>query len=187
MDVAGKLINVTRDILSGKLNITFQIENEAIDELNDLAKLDRLNIVAKKFRKKRSLDANAYFHVLVGKLADKLIISKTRCKNLLICRYGQQEFLEDGKEYLIKSTVPISQMLEQELIHCQAFGCEYDEDGVEWISYRVFRGSHTLDTKEMSILIEGTVQECKDFGIETLTPKELDRMLSLWQTKDSAS
>ena len=181
MDTAGKLINVVRDITTGKLNVTFQIEDEPIEELNDLSKLDRLSIVIKQFRRKRSLDANSYFHVLCGKLADKLLISKTRCKNLLICRYGQQEFFDNGKEVILKSNIPASEMLEQELIHCQAFGCEYDDDGTEYISYRVFRGSHTYDTKEMSILIEGTVQECKDFGVETMTPDEIARLLGKWQ------
>lgn len=87
MDTAGRLINITRDIMSGRLNVTFQIENEPIEELNELSKLDKLDITAKKHRKKRSLDANAYFHVLVGKIADRLGISKTRCKNILIGRY----------------------------------------------------------------------------------------------------
>lgn len=182
MDVAGRLINVTRDILSGKLNITFQIESEPIDELNELAILERLNIVAKKFTKKRSLDANAYFHLLVGKIADKMGISKTRCKNILICGYGQQEFLDDGEQVVIKSNIPVDSMLEQEFLHCLPCGCK-EENGKEVVFYKVYRGSHTLNSKEFSHLLEGTVQSAKELGIETIPPKELQRMVSMWKPK----
>jgi hypothetical protein len=32
----------------------------------------------------------------------------------------------------------------------------------------------------MSILIDGTVQEAKDIGIETIPPAELQRMMERW-------
>ena len=35
----------------------------------------------------------------------------------------------------------------------------------------------------MSQLIDGVVQECKDGGIETLTPEELKSMLNEWGEK----
>ena len=181
MDTAGRLIKITRDIMSGRLNVTFQIENEPIEELNELSKLDKLDITAKKHRKKRSLDANAYFHVLCGKIADRICISKTRCKNILIGRYGQQEFLEEGQPVVLKTNIDVDKMLEQEFLHCAPCGCK-QENGIEVIFYKVFRGSHTYDTKEMSILIDGTVQEAKDLGIETIPPAELERMVSRWQS-----
>lgn len=183
MNAVGKLVNVTRDILSGRLNVTFQITTEPIDEINELAKLPEVDITAKKHRKKRSLDANAYFHVLVGKIADKLVISKTRCKNILIGRYGQQDFLEDGKPVVLKTNIPVSNMLEQEFLHCSPCGVK-EENGTEVVFYKVFRGSHTYDTKEMSILIEGTVQDAKELGIETIPPMELQRMMSAWKPRE---
>jgi hypothetical protein len=44
----------------------------------------------------------------------------------------------------------------------------------------VMRGSHTYDTREMSRLIDGTVEEAKELGIETLTPEQLERMKASW-------
>lgn len=181
MESTGKLVNITRDFMSGKLNITFQINNEPIEELNNLASINEVDIVAKKHRKKRSLDANSYFHVLVGKIADKLGISKDRCKNILIGRYGQQEFLEEGQPVVLKTNISVEKMLEQEFLHCSPCGCKH-ENGIEVIFYKVFRGSHTYDTKEMSILIDGTVTEAKDLGIETIPPAELERMVSKWRS-----
>jgi hypothetical protein len=34
----------------------------------------------------------------------------------------------------------------------------------------------------MSVLIDGTVSECKEQGIETLAPEELERLLKSWKT-----
>ena len=182
METVGKLVNITRDFMTGKLNVTFQLNTEPVEELNEFAKLDAIDIIAKKHRKKRSLDANAYFHVLVGKIADSMNppISKTRAKNLLIGRYGQQEFLEDGTPVVLKTNISVDQMLEQEFLHCFPCGCK-TENGTVVIFYKVYRPSRTLDSKEMSILIDGTVQECKLLGIETIPPMELERMVSKWQ------
>lgn len=180
METTGKLINITRDFVTGKLNVTFQISTEPVDELNAMAKLDAVDIIAKEHKKKRSLDANAYFHVLVGKIADKVGVSKPHCKNILIGRYGQQDFLDDGKPIIIKSNVSVEKMMEQEFLHTMPCGTKIEND-TEVVFYKVFRGSHTYDTKEMSILIEGTVQEAKDLGIETIPPAELERMVSKWR------
>lgn len=182
METTGVLTEVTMDIMTRKLNVTFQIDTQPIDDLNELALLDSLDIVAKKHRKKRSLDANAYFHVLVGKIADKMNISKTRCKNIMIGSYGQQEFLDDGQQVVLKSNIPVSKMLEQEFLHCVPCGAK-NENGTDVVFYKVFRGSHTYDSKEMSILIEGTVTEAKELGIETLSPAELERMTRMWGEK----
>lgn len=180
METEGKLVDVTRNIRSRKLHITFEIENEPIDELNDLAKLDKLNIIATQFKEKRSLNANAYFHLLCDKLADKLGISNHHCKNLLISSYGQKQY-EDGEIVTLRTNIPIEKMQEKEYLHCQPYDFEYDDDGNEYVCYYVCRGSHTYDTKEMSRLIEGTVQECSRQGIPTMTPKELERLVGKWR------
>jgi len=44
METTGKLLSATRDIVSGKLNITFQIDTAPVDELNSLAQLESLDI-----------------------------------------------------------------------------------------------------------------------------------------------
>ena len=52
-------------------------------------------------------------------------------------------------------------------------------DGVATF-YKIYRGSHTYDTKEMSVLIDGTVADAKELGIETLPPAELQAMKERW-------
>lgn len=59
------------------------------------------------------------------------------------------------------------------------------DDGKLYRVYIVMRGSHTYDTKEMSTLIDGVVQEAKELGIETMTPDEIERMKAAWQGNQS--
>ena len=181
MDSVGRIVNITQNFLNRKLQVTFEIDTSPVEELNSLTGID-LNVTAKKFRAKRSLDANAYFHVILGKIADQLNISKTKCKNILICRYGQQDFLDEGKPVIIKTNIDVEKMLEQEFLHCQPCGSKY-ENGSEVVFYKVFRGSHTYDSKEMSILIDGAVSEAKEMGIETMSPDQIKRMVSSWQSQ----
>ena len=73
-------------------------------------------------------------------------------------------------------------MIEREEIHTKCVKVEVENDK-EVYFYRIYRGSHTYNTKEMAQLIEGTIQECKAQGIETATPAELKQMQMLWEQK----
>lgn len=178
METTGRLTSVTKDILSGKLNVTFQIDTEPVEELNVLGKMEQIDIKADKHRKRRSLDANAYFHVLCGKIAEKMIVSKARMKNILICMYGQAELLPDGSPLIYKTNAPVEYMMELESIH--SIPVKYVDDAT---FYKIYRGSHTYDSYEMSKLIEGTVAEAIEKGIDVKTPDEIRRMVSAWQSK----
>ena len=50
--------------------------------------------------------------------------------------------------------------------------------------YRLIKGSSQYDTKEMSLFIDGIVSECKEQGIETMTPSELDQLKQSWKGYD---
>lgn len=184
MKLTGKISGLSTNFITNKLELTLEV-NEAgclTDGYGELAAAALLDIRIKKYRRRRSLDANAYFHVLVDKLADRLGISKPYCKNLMIGRYGQPLYISEDEtaEAVIKTNIPASQMMENESVHCMPCGSK-EEDGKELVFYKIFRGSSTYDTKEMSILIDGTVGECKGQGIETLSPEELEGMLAKWK------
>ena len=132
-------------------------------------------------REKRSLDSNAYFHVLADKLRLKLNVSMAYIKNHLIADYGQIEYV-DEQPLIYKTTAPEDYMMEQEYIHSKCVKVA-EENGKNVYFYRLYRGSHTYNTKEMAQLIDGTIQECKAQGIETATPKELEEMQRLWEMK----
>lgn len=184
MKLTGLFAGISKDYVTNKFLLTVRVNEDIAAGYEELKDLECLDISIEKHRRRRSLDANAYFHVLVGKIADKLRISKPRCKNILIGRYGQIEYLDDGVPAVIKTNVDVDQMLEQETLH--VVPCGVDRQGGKDINYfRIYRGSHTYDTREMSILIDGTVQEAKEQGIETMTPSEIERMKSAWQARKS--
>lgn len=131
-----------------------------------------VDVDIKEYKEKRSLNANSYFHVLVDKLRQKIRISFAACKNHLITSYGQIEYIGDTPA-TIKTNIEPEQMRELETLHCMQISVE-DEDGVYW--YRVYRGTHTYDSREMAMLIDGTIEECKAQNIETMTPNELLRL-----------
>ena len=51
----------------------------------------------------------------------------------------------------------------------------------EFTHYIIYKGTSEYNTKEMSIFIDGVVQEAKQLGIETKTPKELEEMKERWK------
>ena len=127
---------------------------------------------------KRSLNANAYFHVLVGKIAEKLHASTTEVHNWLIADYGQED--EDLGQITLEERIDWRRLDQIHLKPTPYFAFEGD---LAFRVYYVMRGSHTYNTKEMARLIDGAVTEAKELGIETMTPDELERLKASWQKK----
>lgn len=72
----------------------------------------------------------------------------------------------------IKTNIPADKMAQSETLHCKPIFVA----GTDAFWYRIYRGTHTYDSREMALLIDGTIEECKLQGIETLTPNELLRL-----------
>lgn len=140
-----------------------------------------LDIKITPWKAKRSLSANAYFHVLNDRLAKKLNISIARCKNILISRYGVPETI-DGEQIVYKSNAPVEYMIELETIHTMPVRVT-EENGKPVTFYRVYRPTHLYNTAEMATLLDGTIAECQEQGIETCTPQELERIKRAWNTQ----
>lgn len=177
IDYTGQLKDVQIDYITRKPILSFSI-NEVPGDLTVL-KGTELTIKVGKYRKARSLDANAYFHVLCDKIRQKRGISMAECKNDLITTYGQIWYLDDGVPFTYKTNADPEYIKEREEIHLK-YICTAD-DGAYF--YRAYRGSHTYDSSEMAQLIEGTIQEAKLEGIETATPEQIADMERLWEKK----
>lgn len=177
MKTTGKFLSAGLDYQTKKFNITFSLDYKPGDEeLERLRCAETLDITASKHSKKRSLTANAYFHVLVGKIANCVRSSDVEVKNRLIREYGEWMYINDTiPTYAVKEDM-VEAMLKMEGIHWVVIDRVDVEDGR--VALGLKRGSHTYNSKEMARLIDGTVQEAKDLGIETLPPAELERMLA---------
>lgn len=179
MEVTGRIKSVSKDWITGKLILTFEIDSLPSD-LEALTGGDTLDVTARRHREKRSLNANSYFHLLTGKIAEVLGTSLTHEKNRLIREYGQ--YMEiDG---MIPTTMAKSKyeenMLDMEGIHLKVV--ERPDPYTNRMAF--MRGSHTYNTAEMSRLIDAAVEEAKELGIETMPPEQIERMLKLWTGKN---
>lgn len=143
-------------------------------QIDDITGFWRLALT--KWRDRRSKDANAYFHVLADKLADAMRMSKPRMKNYLLYRYGQKCRDKDGNLVIIKTNADESELIERSDVHC--WYLKDADDGTPM--YVLLEHSRFYDTREMSILIDGVVEECKGQGIETMTPQKLAMLKEKW-------
>ena len=133
-----------------------------------------------KEKRHRSLDANAYYWQLVTKLADVFRTSKPAMHNILLRRYGQYEMVDGKAVYIVIPDTPQAEkkILEDEYVHLKPTSqVKTGKDGQSYRTYMMLKGSHDYDTREMSVLIDGLVSECKEADIETIPPEELRRLM----------
>lgn len=133
----------------------------------------------KQKREIRSLNANNYSWTLTDKLAEKLIVagvklSKEECHAEMIFRYGQVLLDENGERVIYSTSQEVN--MPEFFPYAKQIG-ESELNGKVFKHYLIYRGSKTYDSKEFSIFLSGIIEECKDYGIETLTPQELSVML----------
>ena len=178
METTGKLTSIAVDMFSRKLNITFEIDTEPFDDLNELAKLDKIEITAKKHKEKRSLDANAYFWVLCDCLAKKLNISRT----------------EIYKGY-IKEIGGVSEIVCVQDRAVDRLCSSWSRNGIGWqtetfpskidgcTNVILYYGSSTYDKAQMSRLISMVIEDCNAQRIPTITEKQCSEMMKRWGAK----
>lgn len=142
-----------------------------------------LDIKVTVHREKRSLDANAYYWKLLTQLANKIHVSKPRMHNMLLRKYGVAETMEG---LLVTLAIPDTdeaseKILEEETYHLKPTSqVRTGNNGHDYRTYIMLKGSSRYTTEEMSNLINGLVDECKEQGIETVTPDEIERMMKLY-------
>ena len=154
----------------GKFNLLLPRILDYISSLDDDKSYD---LEIKQHRVKRSLNANNYSWKLTDELADRLIVagvklSKEECHAEMIYRYGQ--VMLDENEMPITISVKQGVKVTDFYPYAKEIGTG-TANGKEFTHYRIYRGSHTYDTREMSIFISGIVEECKEQGIDTDTPE----------------
>jgi hypothetical protein len=173
MEFTGVIKGISNDYITGELNITFSVNEKStiMPEYEKLKDCEKLRIEAKKYRNRRSLDANAYLWVMLQKLAEALHSGKWSIYLQMLKRYGQFTYIvvKPGAVEAVK----------KQWRECEEIG-EIDVNGTKAVQMLCYYGSSTYDTKQMSVLIDGVVSECQELGIETLPPDELQRMKERW-------
>ena len=172
MKVSGRIVGASIDFKTGKPTLTLEVNERndfemLVDEMRDK---DKLSIEVKPYRERRSLNANAYAWTLIGKIADVVRAGKDEVYLLMLKRYGQSELIS------VLSHVPIENYVK----YFEEAG-ESKLNGKHFTHYRVYKGTSEMDTREMSIFIDGVCSEAKNLGIQTETPNQIAEMKARWQ------
>lgn len=176
MKTTGELVDVAINFRNSKGKVSLNIDTKNVETLEVLEGLrnKKLAIEIKEYRKPRSNDANAYFHVLVNELAKYFNISDTEMKIKMNLEYGTIATFEDGKIKGCK--LPKGTNIKEFYPYAKWY--KEDSDGCD--CYIFYKQTHTLNSLEFSKLLNGIIMECKEVGIETKTKAEIDSMLKEW-------
>lgn len=144
--------------------------------IDSLDENKQYTLIIQEKKKKRSLNANAYAWVLLDKLAAVLHIGKTELYRSYIKEIGGNSdvvcVIDKALDDLRKGWEHNGLGWLTETMPSKIAGCT---------NVIVYYGSSTYDTAQMSRLIDMIVQDCKENGIETLTPAELQSMCDEWR------
>ena len=176
-ELTGAMQNLSFDFKSGKAILTLEIDQKSdvskcFDELQGA---DKIAVKIGKYRAKRSLDANAYCFVLIGKLAERLNIPKEEIYRKAIKEIGGNYDVvcvkNEAVEMLCTGWRHGGLGFQTETMPSKIEGCT---------NVILYYGSSTYNTAQMSRLINNIIDECKAQNIETKTPNEIAELISLW-------
>lgn len=178
LDTTGTIKDIDIDYETHKAKISLLIDTKQLDIVEELKNDEKLNISLKKYRKHRSLNANSYFWKLLQELCELAEIDtveeyKRRIKELGIFRQFKIE--KDN----IKT---FEKMWTAQGIawFCEIADTTYIGD-TEFKIINAYYGSSSYNSKQMARLIDGVVQDCKVYGIETKPKNEIDSLLRSWE------
>lgn len=175
IEVKGRLSDIKQDYVNRVTRLEFTTEGLNMETFEPMHNKD-LRIGLKEWKEGRSKSANSYFHALSDKLADHMRWSKPKMKNYLLFNYGQKMRDKDGNLVVIKTNANEEELISRSDIHIW-----YIKDSVDGTPmYVLLEHTQFFDSKEMAILIDGVIAECKAVGIPTDTPDQIAKWKSMW-------
>ena len=160
-----RLVDISKDWESGKFRLTFELDSflpNMVDAIKDVC----LRLSVKRWKEKRSLDANGFYWAVNSQMAQVLHTSPEELHETLLQRYGLLDTDENGHIAITaRSNVDMSKVDG----HWKLY--KVSQDG-KWKSYLRIRGTSEYDTAEMAYFIERVLEDAKELGIDTETPKQ---------------
>lgn len=174
----GRIAGLAFDLNGGQL-LTLALDEDFRQMYEQLQGKD-LDIGIKLYRKRRSLDANAYAWVLISKIAaftgaDRAEIYREAIRSI----GGVSEIVcvrDEAVDKLRKSWAKNGIGWHTETLPSKLEGCT---------NVILYFGSSTYDTAQMSALIDRLVADAKELGIETATPAQIENYKNLWEVSNN--
>lgn len=144
---------------------------ECIAYLVEIAEKERYSAEGEKryevkaVKPRRSLTQNAYYWVMLNKLARKLQMPDSEVHLNMLREYGVCEVM----------SLSINVCLGDYFKYYDTLSVDY-RDGEERQIVKVYKGSSHMTSSEFTHLIEGMREECELQGIDVLTPEEIAKL-----------
>lgn len=165
-----KILDIQHELLYDRDCINIQIDikdrariNEYLANLN-FEKGKEYDITVKRHRGMKTSNQNDYYWALVGQIASVLGASKTEIHNQQLGKYGVLKTDKDNKVLYSLHKASID-FLQDEQVHLKPTGKTEDRNGILYAWFFELKPTHEMNTKEMSDLINGTLQDAQDLGI----------------------
>ena len=179
-ETTARLRDMTQDVKTRRYVLTLEMQDApaAMRIWDELHGDEKVSVRFSKYRRKRSLDANAYAWTLLDKLSACLRIPK--------------ETLYRG---YIKDVGGVSDTVCVKTESVPKLCATWEKNGIgwQWASFPsstngytnviLYYGSSTYDTAQMARLIDLIVQDCKAQHIETADPEDVKSLLQMWDEK----
>ena len=133
-------------------------------------------------REKKSLNQIHFYWSILTQVANKQRMSKIRLHNDMLRHYGQPMLIDDKPVCVMLPDTDEAENTawESDTVHLRPTSATVvGKNDKTYRQYVMLRGASTYDSAEMSILIEGLVQEAIPLGIDTLTPDQRAEMRML--------
>lgn len=171
MELVGKITKFEINPLNRAHSITFEVEdgNAVRDSVLSLMSSQRLlTMSVSKFRRHRSLDANAFLWKCLGDLATALMMDKWDLYLQELKKYGKFT-------YLIVKPAAVDALMRQ-WRECEEYG-RVMVNGTEAVQMICYFGSSTYDSDEFSTLINGVIEDMKEVGIAPPPSRDMQRII----------
>ena len=161
-DGSAELVMITRD-RSALNHISMMAANGGDFEVN-----------VKKFRERRSLNANGMYWKFNDELSKVLGIGREELHLQTLKEYGVRGYIACETK---KIDIYKKQFKDVEIIG------ECTVNGKPGTQLRVTVGSHLYNTEEFSRLLNGLLMDCKDQGIPIIAQEEFDRLMVEYESE----
>lgn len=167
MESKGYLENAQRDLRTGKWRMTFLTDEMPVEDLSG-----DLRISVKKWKDKRSLNANALLWKMLGDIARELQTDKWDVYLQMLKRYGKFTYVLVHPKAVeaLKNT-----WRETEIVG------DVDVNGVKAVQVLCYYGTSQMDSGEFSKLIDGVKSEMVEMGIEPPCSEDLRRAIENYE------
>lgn len=147
-------------------------KDKLLIEIFNLDKEKLYDVKITEYSDKRTKTMNSYYWVLVTQLANVLRTSKDELHTELIKRYSQRDYIS-----LLANIKP------SDYFPYYEYQNTFKHNNNTFKSYLVFKRSSDMNKQEFSILLDGLISECKEVGINTMTPEEIAQLRYLEEEK----